>query len=70
MNDDLETAGDDDATPDAVDAMAKEAQRIEEDSWYSSKSHFETSVRWDSVHLAVTGSWCCPTIGGEFCMSM
>ena len=56
MNDDLETVGVEDATPTnpaALDAMAKEAQRIEEDCRYSSKSHFETSARWSSMHLAV-----------------
>lgn len=38
-------------TPSPLSAVIAEAQRIEEDAIYSSKSHFEASRSWEYVHL-------------------
>src|SRR5438876_10282230 len=38
---------------DAVDAIVREAKRVEEDSLFSAKRHFEAAREWNAYHLTI-----------------
>ena len=42
-----------DITPSLIASLSAEAERIEEDSLYSSKGHFEAARRWDLCNLGI-----------------
>lgn len=49
-------------------AMVKETSRIEEDSWYSAKSHFNAASLWSKLHywLGVPATICTAAAGAAF----